>query len=128
LGTAGIAIGAMGFSRKSYASIIGANDRFRVAVCGVNGRGKWHISQYADRDDAEVVYLVDPDKLVLESRVNELREKTGNSYRVQGVADVRRVLEDPQLDAISVATPNNWHSLDWPCGQSRVYRRALAQI
>jgi predicted dehydrogenase len=90
--------------------------------------GKWHISQYADRDDAEVVYLVDPDKLVLESRVNELREKTGNSYRVQGVADVRRVLEDPQLDAISVATPNNWYSLDWPCGQSRVYRRALAQI
>ncbi|MFW6277479.1 MAG: gfo/Idh/MocA family oxidoreductase, partial [Prolixibacteraceae bacterium] len=44
LGTAGITLGGMGFSAKSYASIMGANDRFRVAVCGINGRGKGHIS------------------------------------------------------------------------------------
>ncbi len=111
LGSAGITMGAMGFSPKSYASIIGANDRFRVAVCGVNGQGNSHLREYAGRDDVEVVYLVDPDRLVLDRRLNELRESTGNSYRVQGVADVRRVLEDPGLDAISVATPNNWHSL-----------------
>jgi len=42
LGTAGLTIGGMGFSAKSYASIVGANDRFRMAVCGVNGRGKNH--------------------------------------------------------------------------------------
>lgn len=111
LGGAGFTIGGMGFSPKSYASIIGANDRFRVAVCGVRGQGNSHINDYAGRDDVEIVYLVDPDRLVLENRLNQLREKTGNSYRVQGVADVRRALEDPSLDAISVATPNNWHSL-----------------
>ncbi len=111
LGTTGITIGAMGFSPKSYASIIGANDRFRVAVCGVRGQGNSHIRDYAGRDDVEVTWLVDPDRLVLEQRLGELRESTGNSYRVQGVSDVRRVLDDPTLDAIDVSTPNHWHSL-----------------
>ena len=43
LGTAGVTIGGLGFSAKSYTSIMGANDRFRIAVCGLNGRGKSHI-------------------------------------------------------------------------------------
>lgn len=111
LGTAGITIGAMGFSPKSYASIIGANDRFRVAVCGVNGQGNSHIGYYTDRDDVEIAYLVDPDQHILDKRLSEVREKTGNSYRVQGVGDVRFVLEDPEVDAIDVCTPNHWHSL-----------------
>jgi len=111
LGTAGITIGAMGFSPKSYASIIGANDRFRVAVCGVRGQGNSHIRDYAGRSDVEIAYLVEPDRLVLEQRLSELRESVGNSYRVEGVADVRRALEDPRVDAINVCTPNSWHSL-----------------
>ena len=39
LGTAGIAIGGMGFSAKSYASIIGANERINIAVIGIRGQG-----------------------------------------------------------------------------------------
>ena len=111
LGTAGITIGAMGFSPKSYASIIGANNRFRVAVCGVRGQGRSHIRDYAGRDDVEIAYLVEPDRLVLDQRLGELRESAGNNYRVQGVADVRRTLDDPRIDAIDVCTPNSWHSL-----------------
>jgi predicted dehydrogenase len=111
LGTAGITIGGMGFSAKSYASIMGANDRFRMAVCGVNGRGKSHINGFGGIDNLEIAYLVDPDSDVLESRVNALKEKGGLSSRVKGVTDVRRVLDDPNIDAISVATPNSWHSL-----------------
>jgi len=111
LGAAGVTIGGMGFNAKSYTSIIGANDRFRMAICGVNGRGKSHISGFGGQDKLEIAYLVDPDKLVLESRINELRAKGGLSSGVKGVADVRRVLDDPEIDAISVATPNSWHSL-----------------
>ena len=111
LGAAGVTIGGMGFSTKSYTSIIGANDRFRIAICGVNGRGKSHIGGFGGQDNVEIAYLVDPDKLVLESRINELRAKGGLSSGVKGVADVRRVLDDPEIDAISVATPNSWHSL-----------------
>ncbi len=111
LGTAGITIGGMGFGAKSYASIIGANNRFRIAVCGVNGRGKSHIQGFDGQDNVEVAYLVDPDKNVLEERINEVRADSQNSKNVKGVADVRTVLDMKDIDAISVATPNHWHSL-----------------
>lgn len=111
LGTAGITIGGLGFSARSYRQIKGANDRFRLAVCGVNGRGKSHISGFGGQENVELAYLVDPDSQVLESRINELRAKGGLSAGVKGVADVRRVLDDKDIDAISVATPNMWHSL-----------------
>ena len=110
LGSAGITVGAMGFTAKSYASIIGANNRFRIAVCGVNGRGKSHISGFGKQENVEIAYLVDPDSLLLERRVTELREKEGGSPQVKGVTDVRHVLDDKKIDAISVATPNSWHS------------------
>ena len=99
LGTASITIGAMGFSAKSYASIMGANNRFRIAVCGVNGRGKSHISGFSKQENVEIVYLVDPDSVILDSRVNQLREQEeGISNRVKGVADVRHVLDDKKID------------------------------
>ncbi len=90
---------------------MGANNRFRMAVCGVNGRGKSHISGFSKLENVEIVYLVDPESLVLESRVKQLREQEeGISSRVKGVADVRHVLNQKNIDAISVATPNSWHS------------------
>ncbi|WP_342450682.1 Gfo/Idh/MocA family oxidoreductase [Lunatimonas salinarum] len=111
LGTAGISIGALGFSAKSYASIVGANDRMRIAVCGLNGRGKSHIGGFTALDDVEIAYLVDPDSRVLAERLQGLRDGGGVHSRAQGQADVRRVLEDKNIDAITVATPNHWHSL-----------------
>ncbi len=111
IGTTGITIGGMGFSAKSYASILGANDRFRMAVCGVNGRGKSHINGFGKLENLEIAYLVDPDSHILEERVNGMKEAGGLSSNVKGVTDVRRVLDDKDIDAISVATPNSWHSL-----------------
>lgn len=111
LGTAGITIGGMGLSAKSYARILGANDRFRMAVCGVHGRGKSHIKGFSEQDNVELAYLVDPDSDVLNERINEVKQAGGLNANVKGVADVRYVLDDPTIDAISVATPNVWHSL-----------------
>ncbi|MCG6189187.1 Gfo/Idh/MocA family protein [Maribellus maritimus] len=111
LGTAGITIGGMGFSAKSYASIMGANDRFRIAVCGVNGRGKSHINGFGKLDNVEIAYLVDPDKKILDERVNLVKDEIASSSAVKGVTDVRTVLDDKNIDAISCATPNHWHSL-----------------
>ena len=104
-------MGALGFSAKSYAAIMGANDRFRIAVCGVNGRGKSHINGFGELDNVELAYLVDPDSKVLGERVAQVKEKGGLSARVKGEADVRKVLDDKDIDAISCATPNHWHSL-----------------
>ena len=46
LGTAGIAIGGMGFSASSYASVVGSNDRINVAVVGLRGRGSTHLDEW----------------------------------------------------------------------------------
>ena len=92
-------------------AVLGSNERFRMAVCGLNGRGGSHIGGFGGLDNVEIAYLVDPDARVLERRLKDLQEKTSGRYEVRGVADVRRALEDDTIDAVSVATPNHWHSL-----------------
>ena len=57
LGTAGIAIGGIGFNSKSYASIIGANERINIAVCGINGRGSAHLTGFSALKDSHNVRL-----------------------------------------------------------------------
>ncbi len=58
LGTAGIAIGGMGFSSKSYASVVGANERLNVAVIGIRSRGGEHISSWCSIDKSHNVRLM----------------------------------------------------------------------
>jgi predicted dehydrogenase len=91
--------------------IIGANNRLRIAVAGVKGRGGSHISGWLGQDNVEVAYLIDPDKQVLAGRLKDLERKIEGKYTCRGVADVRQALDDKNLDAISIATPNHWHSL-----------------
>ncbi len=91
--------------------VFGANDRFRIAVAGVNGRGGAHIDGWLGQANVEIAYLIDPDRKVLENKLQALEKKVGGKFTCQGVADVRQALEDKNLDAISIATPNHWHSL-----------------
>lgn len=91
--------------------VFGANDRLRIAVVGINGRGTGHISGYLEQPNVEIAYLVDPDQNVLDRRMKALEEKVQGQYKCQGVTDLRRALEDKNLDAISIAAPNHWHSL-----------------
>ena len=111
LGAAGAAA-ALGLPAISASgSVLGANERFRIAVCGLNGRGKSHISGFGGQENLEIAYLVDPDENVLGRRLRDLHSKVSGRFQAQGEADVRKVLEDKSLDAITVATPNHWHSL-----------------
>ena len=96
---------------QASGKVIGANDRVRIAVVGLNGRGGAHINGWLGQENVEIAYLVDPDKDVLARRMKEVSDKTDGKCNTQGVADIRTVLEDKNLDAISVATPNHWHSL-----------------
>jgi len=91
--------------------IFGANDRVRVAIVGLRGRGKDHIEGFSHLRNVEIAALCDVDESVL----NERRGQVGGTPRT--VADVRRVLDDPSIDAISIATPNHWHALMaiWAC-------------
>ena len=89
----------------------GANDRVRIAVVGLNGRGGSHINGWSEQENVEIAYLVDPDQRVLDRTLKGLARKVDGKYQMQGVSDIRRVLDDKTIDAVSIATPNHWHSL-----------------
>jgi predicted dehydrogenase len=102
---------------KSSGRVLGANDTIRIAVAGIHGRGKDHIAELLGLKDEklEIVTLIDPDSSLFESRKKTIRDKTGREPTC--VQDVRQALEDKNLDAITIATPNHWHSLMtvWAC-------------
>ncbi|MEM9020110.1 MAG: Gfo/Idh/MocA family oxidoreductase [Planctomycetota bacterium] len=91
------------------ARVLGANDRFRVAVAGLNNRGGAHISGLLRQDNVEIAALVDPDRRVLGRKTADLEKRTGAAPT--GYTDFRQMLEDDSIDAVSIATPNHWHSL-----------------
>lgn len=96
-------------------SVFGANDKVRIAVIGVNGRGGSHIQGFSALPDAEVACLCDVDLVVLANRAQAFEKKYQKKVIQQ--QDLRKVFEDKSIDAVSIATPNHWHSLAtiWAC-------------
>jgi len=91
------------------------NDTVRAAVLGVNGRGRAHIAALGKTDGVQVAVLCDPDEQVLASRADEFEKKYGR--KVDTETDMRKVFERKDIDVVTVATPNHWHSLAtiWAC-------------
>lgn len=118
LGTAGIAIGGMGFSPKSYASIIGANERINLAVIGISGRGKDHISSFCkikDSSNVRITRLCDVDEKFWAEGIKSVSDKSGVKPSIDW--DMRKIFDDKDIHAVSFATPNHWHALGtiWAC-------------
>jgi predicted dehydrogenase len=86
----------------------GANEDIRIAVVGFNGRGQDHLKGFAPLQGVRVVALCDVDKAVLDKEVKRFQDR---NEPVTAYQDIRRLLDDKDIDAISVATPNHWHSL-----------------
>jgi predicted dehydrogenase len=102
---AGFAIGGT----KSSGRILGANDTIRIGVAGLNGRGGAHVGEFSAMKGVEITYLIDPDTKTYEKHQKTIKGRGGASPKT--VQDVRRALDDPNLDAISIAAPNHWHAL-----------------
>jgi predicted dehydrogenase len=94
---------------KSSGRVLGANETIRVGVAGIHGQGNAHIDQYLGLKDVQVTYLIDPDRSLFASRSKKIRDKGGNEPTC--VQDIRKALQDKNLDAVSIAAPNHWHSL-----------------
>jgi predicted dehydrogenase len=94
----------------SIGSAAGANGKIRVAVIGVNGRGNGHIGSLLGIKSVELVALCDCDQKVLDKRVAEVSKKRDGAV-VKGYTDYRKLLEDKDIDAITIATPNHNHVL-----------------
>src|SRR5262245_14066425 len=109
----------------------GANERLVVAVIGL-GRGKAHVGSYLSIKNVDVGYVCDVDSdrvgAILEAlegkeqsgrkdggyNLSAVVKESGASDRARlakGVADFRRILDDKQVDAISIAAPNHWHAI-----------------
>lgn len=113
--TAGAATAFTIAGTKASGRVLGANDRIRIAVAGIHGRGQTHIAGFGGMKDVEIAYLVDPDSRLFASRSKIVRERAGNTPAC--VQDIRQALDDKSLDAVSVVTPNHWHALMaiWAC-------------
>lgn len=111
LTSAGFAIGnsALGFSAKSYKNIIGANNRIRVGVIGVNGRGNGMAGVFAKQKDTEVVSICDVDSRTIPKAIKTVMS-AGQTNTPKGEKDLRKVLADKDVDAIYTATPDHWHA------------------
>jgi predicted dehydrogenase len=93
----------------------GAQSRVRVALCGVRGRGLDHLRNYSKIDNAEIAAICDIDESV-SAKCLATMEKMGLT-KPKTYVDVRKLLEDKSIDAVSIATPNHWHALIaiWAC-------------
>jgi predicted dehydrogenase len=91
------------------------NDTVRVAVVGCGGRGQDHVNGFSRLTNVEVVALCDVDESHFAPKLKSLADK-GKPKPATHV-DLRRLLEDQTIDAISIATPNHWHTLQtiWAC-------------
>jgi predicted dehydrogenase len=87
---------------------IGANGDIRFAVVGFGGRGQSHIGGLSELKGTRLVALCDVDSKILNREVKKQRDK---GVQVEGYPDVRKLLENKDIDVVSFATPNHWHAL-----------------
>ncbi len=79
------------------------NEKVVVAVIGTGGQGRGHVSSYSSLPNVAVAWVCDVD----DARLAEARKLAPNA---KSTTDLRRVLDDPAVDAVSIATPDHWHT------------------
>lgn len=106
VGTAGLAFSS---TAKSYGQIMGANDRLNFAVIGLNGRGYAHLSALkANKATARLGYVADVDTVTMNKYADHAQVELG--YKPGMEQDFRKILARKDVDAISIATPDHWHT------------------
>lgn len=107
-GTAALSLGSMVFPKISYAGILGANERINTAVIGVRSRGKAHVKAIHADPLARILYTCDVDDLIIDEHNAWCRENIGYVPKVE--KDFRKVLDDKDVHAVFIATPEHWHA------------------
>jgi len=106
VGAAGLAIGS---TARSYGQILGSNDRLNFAIIGLNGRAYAHLSALkANKDTARVSHVCDVDGVILKKFAGSAAQELGYAPAVD--KDFRRILEQKDVDAVTIATPDHWHA------------------
>ena len=103
---------ALGASSTVFGS---PSDTVRIACVGIGGRGAAHIGGYSKLANVEIAAICDPDDSHIAkglAQIDKLGKKKPDTYK-----DIRKLLEDKTIDAISISSPNHWHTLMtvWAC-------------
>ncbi len=106
--TSAIGAAGAGLPASSWARVLGANDDVRFAVVGFNGRGRNHIQGMSRVPGVRLTALCDVDQNVLDAEAKRAKDK---GQEVETYLDIRKLLESKNIDAVTIATPNHWHSL-----------------
>jgi predicted dehydrogenase len=106
VGTAGLAIGS---TAKSYGQILGSNDRLNFAVIGLHSRAYAHLSALkANKATARISHVCDVDSNTLKKFAGDVEQELGYAPAVE--KDFRHILQEKDVDAITIATPDHWHA------------------
>ena len=111
LAGAGMVSDSFAAEKASAAKKAQANDQLRVAVIGVHGRGMSHVGAFAGNNKLNTIIttVCDADSAVIGRAMKTVENKQGKAPKFQ--QDIRKVVEDKDIDIISIATPNHWHAL-----------------
>ena len=108
--SAGLAAGTVATAAPDTATKKGsANERLRVAVVGVKGRGMSHVGGFNGVNNCEIATVCDCDESVIGNAMKAITKTRGEAPKYE--KDIRKVLDDKSIDIIAIATPNHWHSL-----------------
>ncbi len=106
--SAAMGAAAASLPARSWSQVAGANSDIRLGVVGFRGRGGDHIRGLGRVPGVRLTALCDVDSSVLEAGVKRQKDA---GREVEGFIDVRKLLESKNVDVVSIATPNHWHSL-----------------
>jgi predicted dehydrogenase len=108
VGTAAVTLGGLILPSTSFSNILGANDHINCAIIGVRSRAKAHVKAIQQDKNAKIIYSCDVDDVILEEHNEWCRENIGYIPKIE--KDFRKVLEDKDVDAVFIATPEHWHA------------------
>jgi len=105
----------LGAGLASMGGARAASDKVGIGIIGLGGRGRDHLRYYSKLPDARVVAICDVNQAQTERAVQIAEKLQGSQPRVH--QDLRKLFEDKDVDAVSIATPNHWHALAtiWAC-------------
>ncbi len=84
-------------------------EKLRVAVVGVRSRGMSHVNGFLGKNNCEITTICDCDEAVIGNAMNSIEKKQGKAPAYE--KDIRKLVENKDIDIISIATPNHWHAL-----------------
>lgn len=108
-GTVAIIAGVKSLPVASCASTSSSDQNVRLAIIGVGTRGKQHIEDFSACQGVKLVAFCDVDQDRVSQVADEFEAKSGS--RVQQYNNYKKMLESDEIDAVTIATPNHWHSL-----------------